>query len=155
MSLKIILLFCKVFLNFSKIHQFRGIFWSWRQWLINLLFKFHSLTLMFLDQFLLNFLGLLLILGHFLIPIIIELCNFFNMGHLYLLFLIFMFRQHFSSFISFNLGSHFGKFLFCQISLYVFSSLFALFLMSIKDLPIFNLKRTYINRYLLLNIKEC
>ena len=155
MSLQIVFLFCKTLFYLSQIHQLRGILWSWRQGLINLLFKLHGLALMLLDQILLDFLGLLLVLGHFLIPIIIELCYLFNMSHLHLFFLILMFWQHLSSLISFNLCSHFCKFLFSQICFDILSCLLTLFLMSIKDLPNFKMENTCINRYLLLSIQEC
>lgn len=108
MRLKIIFLLRQIFLNLSQIHQFRWIFVSGSQRLIDILLKFQRLSFMLSDQVFFYFLGFLLVLGHFLIPETVEFGNFLDMGHFDLLFLLLMFGEHLLSFVFFEISSHFG-----------------------------------------------
>ena len=90
---------------------------------------------MFSDEVFFDFFGFLLVLRHFLIPEVVELSNFLNMGHLNLLFLFFMFDKHLVTFVLFKVNSHFGESFFGKIGLNILARLFALFLMSVQDFP--------------------
>ncbi len=87
-GLEVVLLFGQVLLYPAQIHELGGVFLSVAEGFLDLLLKLDGLGLMLADEVLLDGLGLLLVLGHFLIPIIIELCDFLDMCHLYLFLLL-------------------------------------------------------------------
>lgn len=90
---------------------------------------------MLLHEVFLDLLGFLLVFVHLLVPVIVELCDFLDMGHFDLFLLFLMFLKHLFAFRLIDLLSHFGQFFLCQVSLNVLAGFLALLLMRVQDLP--------------------
>lgn len=108
---------------------------SGSQRLVNFLLKFERLCFVLSDQVFFYFLGFLLVLSHLLVPEAVEFGNLLNVSHFDLLFLFFVFDKHLLSFMFFEVSSHFGESFFGEVCFDVLARFFALFLMSVKDLP--------------------
>lgn len=117
---------------------------------VNVFLKLSRLSFMAPDQLFFYFLGLLLVLGHFLVPVVIELSDFLNMGHLDLLFFFLVLRQHILSFAFLQLCPHFSESFFRQICFYILACHLALLLMSVQYLSWINWIATCIDQYRLL-----
>ena len=108
---------------------------SGSQRLINFLLKFERLCFVLSDQVFFYFLGFLLVLSHLLIPEAVEFGHLLNVSHFDLLFLFFVFGKHLLSFMFLEVSPHFGESFFGEVCFDVLARFFALFLMSVKDLP--------------------
>lgn len=87
------------------------------------------------NSFLLEFLSLGLVLHHLLIPILIKLRNFFNMGHLNLALLVLLLADNLLPSLLVELDPHLHQPLLGQIRFHVLALLLPLLLMRVEDFP--------------------
>lgn len=112
--------------------------------LLDLLLELLHLCLVAGDSFLLQFLSLGLVLEHLLIPVLIKLSDFLDVGHLDFTLLVLLLADNLVASLFIQLYPHLGESLLGQVRLHVLALFFPLFLVGVQNFPALGVMGTYI-----------